>query len=304
MEDMSMNDVMEQIEGSMKRLKKGELVKGSIISVADDMLTVNIGHMKDAFIPKNKAVLDETINLKDVFKIGEEIEAYIENTDDEEGRIILSKTKADSERAWLNAIETFEKGKTITVTVREVVKGGVLAKVNGLRGFIPASQLSLNYVSDLTAYIDKELEVKIIELDRSKNKIVLSRKEIEKELAATRKEELWAQLDKKYKVGSIVEGTVSKFINAGAFVRLEEGIDGLVHISEIKEERVLKAADVLEIGEKVKVKILNIDVKNKRISLSIKEAVEGVEDSEYLNYIDKNEASTSLGDLLKNFKFD
>lgn len=304
MEDMSMNDVMEQIEGSMKRLKKGELVKGSIISVADDMLTVNIGHMKDAFIPKNKAVLDETINLKDVFKIGEEIEAYIENTDDEEGRIILSKTKADSERAWLNAIETFEKGKTLTVTVREVVKGGVLAKVNGLRGFIPASQLSLNYVSDLTAYVDKELEVKIIELDRSKNKIVLSRKEIEKELAATRKEELWAQLDKKYKVGSIVEGTVSKFINAGAFVRLEEGVDGLVHISEIKEERVLKASDVLEIGEKVKVKILNIDVKNKRISLSIKEAVEGVEDSEYLNYIDKNEASTSLGDLLKNFKFD
>lgn len=304
MEDMSMNDVMEQIEGSMKRLKKGELVKGSIISVADDMLTVNIGHMKDAFIPKNKAVLDETMNLKDVFKIGEEIEAYIENTDDEEGRIILSKTKADSERAWLNAIETFEKGKTITVTVREVVKGGVLAKVNGLRGFIPASQLSLNYVSDLTAYVDKELEVKIIELDRSKNKIVLSRKEIEKELAATRKEELWAQLDKKYKVGSIVEGTVSKFINAGAFVRLEEGVDGLVHISEIKEERVLKASDVLEIGEKVKVKILNIDVKNKRISLSIKEAVEGVEDSEYLNYIDKNEASTSLGDLLKNFKFD
>lgn len=304
MEDMSMNDVMEQIEGSMKRLKKGELVKGSIISVADDMLTVNIGHMKDAFIPKNKAVLDETINLKDVFKVGEEIEAYIENPDDEEGKIILSKTKADSERAWLNVTENFEKGKTITVTVREVVKGGVLAKVNGLRGFIPASQLSLNYVSDLTAYVNKELEVKIIELDRSKNKIVLSRKEIEKELATTRKEELWAQLDKKYKVGSIVEGTVSKFINAGAFVRLEEGVDGLVHISEIKEERVLKASDVLQIGEKVKVKILNIDVKNKRISLSIKEAVEGVEDSEYLNYVDKNEASTSLGDLLKNFKFD
>lgn len=304
MEDISMKDFMEEIEGSMKKFKKGELVKGNIISVADDVIVVNIGHMRDAFIPKNRAVLDEAINLKDVFKVGDEIEAYIENPDDEEGKIILSKTKADSERAWIDITEIFEKGKTLTVTVREVVKGGVLAKVKGLRGFIPASQISLSYVSDLSAYVGKELEVKIIELDRSKNKIVLSGKEIEREFAAAKKEELWAQIDKKYKVGSIVEGTVSKFINVGAFVKLEEGVEGLVHISQIKEERILKVSDVLQIGEKVKVKILNVDAAKKRISLSIKEAVEGVEDGEYLNYVDKNEASTSLGDLLKNFKFD
>lgn len=304
MEDMSMKDFMDQIEGSMKKLKKGELVKGNIISVADDMLVVSIGHMRDAFIPKNKAVLDETTDLKDVFKVGDEIEAYIENPDDSEGRIILSKTKADSERAWIDITEAFEKGKTIKVTVREAVKGGVLAKVFGLRGFIPASQIASTFVSDLTAYVGKELEVKIIELDRSKNKIVLSRKEIEKEIASSKKEELWAELDKKYKEGSIVEGAVCKFISIGAFVRLEEGVEGLVHISEIREERVTKISDVLEIGAKVKVKVLNVDTKRKRISLSIKDAAETVENKEYLNYIDTNEASTSLGDLLKNFKFD
>ncbi|MHC1682244.1 MAG: 30S ribosomal protein S1 [Clostridiaceae bacterium] len=304
MEDMSMKDFMEEIEGSMKKLSKGELVKGEIISVADDMLVVNIGHMRDAFIPKNKAVIDETINLKDVFKAGDEIEAYIENPDDEEGKIILSKTKADSERAWISIAETFEKGKTIKITVKNVVKGGVIGSVNGLRGFIPASQISLTFVSNLDEYLGKELEVKVIELDRSKNKIVLSRKEIEKEIASSKKEELWAELDKKYKVGEIVEGTVAKFINVGAFVRLEDGVEGLVHISEISEDRVTKISDVLEIGAKVKVKILNIDVKAKRISLSIKDAVEGVSNSEYLDYVDNSEASTSLGDLLKNFKFD
>lgn len=304
MEDMSMKDFMQEIEGSMKKLSKGELVKGEIISVADDMLVVNIGHMRDAFIPKNKAVLDETINLKDVFKAGDEIEAYIENPDDEEGKIILSKTKADSERAWISIAETFEKGKTIKITVKNVVKGGVIGSVNGLRGFIPASQISLTFVSNLDEYLGKELEVKVIELDRSKNKIVLSRKEIEKEMAASKKEELWAELDKKYKVGEIVEGTVAKFINVGAFVRLEDGVEGLVHISEISEDRVTKISDVLEIGAKVKVKILNVDVKSKRISLSIKDAVEGVSNSEYLDYVDNSEASTSLGDLLKNFKFD
>ncbi len=387
-ETNSMSDAMEEIEASMKKVRNGEIVKGKVMSVTDNEAIINLGYMSDGILAKNEISDDPEVNPKDILKENDEIYVYILNMNDGEGNILLSKKAADKIKVWDELEDSFKSGSTFEITVKEVVRGGVVAYIKGIRAFIPASQLSVAYVKDLNEFVNKALKVKVIELDRNKERIVLSRKEVENVELEAKKTVLWNEIkpgekrkgvvsrltkfgafvdlggvdglihlsqlswkkvnnpsdvvsvgdkvevyvleaDKennrislalkdvsedpwnnvlqKYKVGSIVEGTVSKFLNFGAFVELEPGIEGLVHISEISEERILKPSDVLSIGSKIKVKILDIDGEAKKMSLSIKEAVEKPkEDIE--KYVDTQESGVSLGELFgdkfKDLKFD
>lgn len=384
----SMNEVMDQIDSSMKNVRSGEVVKGKVISVTDEQAMVNIGYIVDGVLPKSEVCKDENVNVDEVLKVGDEIYVYVIKTNDEDGNVLLSKIKADREICWDRLTEVLKDDKAFEIVVKQVVKGGVIADLYGLRAFIPASQLSVKYVSDLNEFLGKTLLVKIIELDKSKSRIVLSRKEIERLEFEKKKEKLWSSIskgdkvkgvvsrltgfgafidlggveglahiselswrriknpsevvavgdcvevyvlnadkdknrislslkdtkknpwdnmDEKYNVNDIIEGTVSKIINIGAFVEIEPGVEGLVHISEISEEHIAKPSDVLKVGDRVKVKILDINTKDSRISLSIKDAVDKPKDN-FKQYLDEDESGVTLGDLLKdklkNIKFE
>ncbi|KZL92129.1 30S ribosomal protein S1 [Clostridium magnum] len=383
----SMDEVMGNIETSMKSIKKGEIVKGKVITVTDEEAIVNIGYMSDGVLPKKEISDNIEQNPRDVLKENDEIYVYILEMNDGEGNVVLSKKVADREKAWDELQELLKNNTIFSVVVKEAVKGGVVASIKGIRAFIPASQLSTKFVDNLNEFVGKTLDVKLIELDIEKQRVILSRKEVEKEQLQTKKEELlnsikpgekikgvvsrltkfgafvdlggldglihiselswkrvndpsevvsvgdavevyvlsvdreknkvslalkdvsgnpWGNVIKKYKVGDMVDGTVSKFLNFGVFVEIEPGVEGLVHISEISEERVTKIDSILSVGQKVKVKILDIDEKENRMSLSIKEAVEKPK-VDFNKYSDKGSEMT-IGDLfkdkLKDFKFD
>lgn len=375
----SMSELLEKMSAPIARINAGDVVKGRIISVTKDEIFVNIGYMADGIITRDEIGEDYNVNLKDSFKEGEEIEVYILKVNDGDGNVALSKKRADSLKVWDELEEALNKGLKLNVVVKEAVNGGVITYIKGARAFIPASHVSTSHVADLKTLIGKSLEVKLIELDKEKRRIVLSRKEVEKAEKEEKRESLWAGLQKgerrkgiisrlakfgafvdlggvdglihlsdlswkrindpsevvkvgdevevyvldfdkdkgrislglkevsedpwnniteRYNVNSVISGKVIKFINIGAFVELEAGVEGLVHISEISEERIAKPSDKLNIGDVVKVKVLEVKEKEKRISLSIKEAIEKpVED--YSQYNDDDNVP-SLGDLFKN----
>jgi small subunit ribosomal protein S1 len=387
-EEMSMKELMDNIKESMIRIKSGDILKGKIISVTDKEAIVNIGYMADGIIPRDELMDNPDLSPKDVFKAGDEIYVYVEEVNDGEGNVLLSKIKAESLKVWEEFEDSLNNGTTFEVKVSEIVKGGAVAKVKGVRAFIPASQLSYTYVDDIGSFLGKVLTVQVIELDREKEKVVVSRKQVERKEVEKKREELfdsirsgeklrgtvrklekfgafvdlggvdglihisqmswkrindpaevvavgdvvdvyvlevnkergrlslalkevnknpWNSVDEKYKVSDIVEGTVSKLMNFGAFVELEPGIEGLVHISEITEDRVAKTSDVLKEGDKVKVKVLEINKNDKKMSLSIKEATHDAE--EHVEFTDPEAGgNTTIGDLLKdklkNFKFE
>lgn len=388
-EEVSMQDFMEALGDSLKRINSGDVVKGTVISASDDAVFVNIGYMADGVISREELSYDEAVNPKDIVKPGDEIYVYILQVNDGEGNVALSKIKAEEHKVWDEFEASFNEGKTIEVKVNEVVKGGVTANVKSVRAFIPASQLSLKYVDDLKDFVGKTITVKVVELDREKKKVVLSRKEVEKAEAEVKKQELWTSLKKgekrtgvvsrlakfgafvdvggidglihisdlswkrvldpaevvsvgdkvevyvidfdkskerislglkevtedpwnkvssMFKVNDIVQGTVVRPTDFGAFVEIAEGIDGLVRNSEIAEERVSKASTVLNAGDKVKVKILEIDAKNQRLGLSIREAKNSAEREEIKDFLGDKSEGLTLGDLLKdkfkNFKFE
>lgn len=384
----SMNEIISDIESSMKKVRSGEVIKGKVISVTDSEAIINLGYMSDGILPRSEISEDSEISPKDVLKENDEIYVYVLNMNDGDGNILLSKKEADKIKVWDELEDSLENNSTFEVTVKEVVKGGVVTYVKGIRAFIPASQLSVSYVKDLNEFIGKTLNVKVIELDRSKERIVLSRREVENAELEVKKKGLWNEIkpgekrsgvvsrltkfgafvdldgidglirlselswkrvknpsevvsigdkvevyvldvDKennrislalkdvsedpwnnvqdKYKVGSVVDGVVTKFLNFGAFVEIEPGLEGLVHLSEISEERILKPSDVLNIGNKVRVKILDIDSKAKRMSLSIKDSAEKPKE-DFEKYVDTQESGVSLGELFgdkfKDLKFD
>lgn len=387
-QDMSMNEMMDAIDASMHRISTGDLVNGKIISVSDSELLVNIGYMADGVVPRSEITDDENINLKEIFNPDEEIKVCVLEINNGEGNVLLSKKEADKIKVWDDLENAFNSGDPVNVKVKEAVKGGAVAYYNGVRIFIPISQLSLNRVEDANSFKDKELSAKIIEFDKNNENVVVSAKEIEKAEAAKKREQLlnsitkgekregivtrlvkfgafvdlggveglihiselswkrvnspsevvsegdrvsvyvldvdkekgrislalkdvkdnpWNDIFSKYQINSIVEGKVTNFIKVGAFVELEPGLDGLVHISEISEERVANPADKLTIGDTVKVKILDINEKEKRISLSIKDAADKpVED--YSKFQESDNSSVTLGDVFKdkfkNFKFE
>lgn len=381
-DDITMEDMMQQVDKCMKKIHTGEIIKGKIIGITNKEISVNIGYMSDGIIPRSEITKNADEDLTNMFKIDDEISVYIMDINDGEGNVLLSKIKADEILIWKEIKKDYKDKKVFEVIPSEIVKGGVLTNIKGLRAFIPMSQLSVSYVKDAKKFINKNLKAIIIEVDERKGKIVLSSKKVEEKEIEENKNKLWDSLEKgqklngkvkkivkfgafvdiggieglihlselswgrvknasevvsvhdnvevyvldfnreeerlslalkdinknpwdniseKFKIGDIVKGKVVKLMNFGAFVEIENGVEGLVHLSEICDENIAKPSEKLSINDEVKVKILGIDLENKKLSLSIKEAIQKPV-VDYSKYVDEEKASTNLGDIFKKLK--
>ena len=268
MDNLNDEEMMKAIENSVKRIFRGDIIDGQVISVTDDEVMVNIGYKSDGIVNRNELSNDPQVNPKDIYKEGDKIEVYVVSLDDGEGNLVLSTKRVESIKGWDDLEEIFKNGEDVNCKVTEVVKGGTIAIVKGLRGFIPASQISAKYVSDLNQFVGKNLLVKVIDFDREKKRIILSRKEIEKAELEKKVNEVWNTLEK----GKLVEGEVKRLTNFGAFVDIG-GIDGLIHISELSWRKIKHPSEIVKEGQKVKVYILDFDKDKNKISLSLKDTM-------------------------------
>ena len=251
----------------IKDVRRGARVKGVIVQVKPDELLVDIGGKSEGIVPAAELLDNEAKDISNHFKVGDEIEVLILKRENQEGYPVLSKRRVDQELLW----ERFEKaraeGEILTGKVSKVVKGGLLVDL-GLRGFIPASLVSMGYVEDLSVYLDKELQVKVIECDKSNNKLVLSAKAVLMEESQKQKEETWATISQ----GDVRHGIVRRLTKFGAFIDLG-GVDGLLHVSEMAWYRVEQPSDLLKEGDEIDVSVLNVDRENEKISLGLKQLI-------------------------------
>ena len=246
-------------------INEGEVVRGTVVRVDKDEVLVDIGYKSEGVIPVNELSIRRSVNPADEVQLGDEIDALVMTKEDAEGRLILSKKRARFELAWKNIEGAAESGEPVNGTVIEVVKGGLILDL-GVRGFLPASLVDIRRVQNLDEFLGEKLRCKVIELNRSRNNVVLSRRAV---LEDERKDMRQAILDR-LSPGDVVEGTISNIVDFGAFVDLK-GIDGLIHISELSWSHVNHPSEVLEIGQSVKVKVLDIDRDRQRISLGLKQ---------------------------------
>lgn len=244
------------------------VVTGKVVQIGTDEVLVDIGYKSEGRIPLNEMGLKPNQEPKDVFTFEQEVDVWVLKVDDAEGNVVLSKRRADAQKAWAQLEQLHAEGKPITAEVTQVVKGGLLVDL-GVRGFIPASHISRNYVDDLEKYVGQTLEFKIIELDRQKNNVVLSRKELLEEEYQKAKEEIFNTLEE----NAIVDGVVRRITDFGAFVDIGGGVEGLLHVSEMAHSRVKHPSDVVSEGDKIKVMVLGIDKESERISLSLKQTL-------------------------------
>lgn len=376
--NLTMADLMAEVDKSMTRIYKGDILKATVALIQEQGVIVNIGYHADGLIPWNEFSYDEVD--RNSIKAGDEFEVTVFKIDDGEGNVLVSKRRAEAETALEDIKELVDKNEKFTVCVKEVVKGGLIAIVKGLRAFIPGSQISNTYVEDLSQYVGQDVEVEIIEFIPKTRKIVLSGKKI----AAAK-----AQLVKKEKLDELVEGEkytgtitklmpygvfvnlggvdglihnndlswghikhpsdvvkegqkvevtllsidkatgkialrlkditadpwyletvnleknqtvlaqITRFTHFGAFARISDNVEGLIHISQVSEKRIQKAEEVLEIGQEVKAKIMSIDKETKKISLSLKEIEEKM-DQDMLKYMSQEDDGAKLGDVLGN----
>lgn len=263
--EVTNQDELEQIVS----LKKGDTVKGTIVKIEDNQAYVSIGYKYDGVIPIRELSSLHLDNASDAVAVGQEVETKVVSIDDEKERLVLSKRAIDSENAWEELEKRFESGEVFEVTVADVVKGGIVADV-GVRGFIPASMVERHFVEDFSDYKGRTLRVKVKELDRENNKVILSQKDVLDEEFEANKLKVMSELSE----GQLLEGTVQRLTQFGAFVDVG-GVDGLVHVSEIAWSHVDKPSDALSEGDQVKVKVLKVDPEKGKISLSIKAALPG-----------------------------
>ncbi|MCI9204476.1 MAG: S1 RNA-binding domain-containing protein [Lachnospiraceae bacterium] len=293
----SMKDYEVELEASFRKINEGDVIQGTVIDVNENEVTLDLKYYTQGIIKAEDMSNDPGFSVLNDVKIGDVVEASVVKMDDGQGNILLSKKEANEVLAW-DVLERYLEEKTeLTVKISEIVKAGAVAWVEGIRGFIPASQLDISYVEDLSVFQGKELTVRVITVDREKEKLVLSAKEILKEQAKEARDHKIAMLVP----GAVLEGRVESLQPYGAFVDLKDGLSGLVHISQISQRRIKKPSEVLKVGDTVKVKVLNTN--DGKISLSMKavseeqeaEAVEKVDTSKYSS---KESFGTSLGDLL------
>ncbi|PJI10141.1 MULTISPECIES: bifunctional 4-hydroxy-3-methylbut-2-enyl diphosphate reductase/30S ribosomal protein S1 [Clostridium] len=265
-----MADAMKFIAENEEKIYVGASVVGEVIQISNKELFVNINYKRDGIIPKNE-VEDQEKELKDIYNVGDKVSAKIIKLKDADNYVVLSIKELEREEGYKEIEEAFKNKTSLNVVVKEAVKGGIIALYKGIRIFIPASHVELFHVENLSEYVGKSFDVAIIEysIKKRQTKIVASRRE----LLNKEKEKLEAAVWDKLEQGQIVEGEVKRLTNFGAFVEIE-GVDGLLHVSEISWGRVEKPADVLKIGDKIKVYILSIDKENKKLSLSIKKLTE------------------------------
>ena len=245
--------------------KDGDIVEGKVVRIDRDEVLVDIGYKSEGLVPSNELTIRKGADPHDVVELGQRLEALVMQKEDADGRLILSAKRAAFERAWNRIEEAYNEQRTVEGPVIEVVKGGLILDI-GLRGFLPASLVDIRRVRNLDSLLGQRLECKVIELNRSRNNVVLSRRAVLEEERKEERERILTSLEE----GMIVRGTVSNLVDFGAFVDLE-GIDGLIHISELSWQHVDHPSEVVEVGEEVEVKVLEVDRDRERISLGLKQ---------------------------------
>ena len=262
--DFTPEELREAIEASLRDFKDGDIVDGTVVKIDRDEVLLDIGYKSEGVIPTKELSIRHDVDPNEVVKVGDKVEALVLQKEDKEGRLILSKKRAQYERAWGRIEEVMQAGSTIKGPVIEVVKGGLILDI-GLRGFLPASLVDLRRVRDLHPFVGTELEAKIIELDRNRNNVVLSRRAFLEESQSEGRKKFLESLQK----GERRKGSVSSIVNFGAFVDLG-GVDGLVHVSELSWKHVDHPSEVVQVGQEVDVEVLDVDLDRERVSLSLK----------------------------------
>ncbi len=383
----SMDEFQAEIDASLTRVDGGDIVDCKIITLNDEEVIVNLGYLADGLITKEELLLEPGQTIADAYVVGQELKAEVLTMNDGEGNVLLSEKKAVQVIVWDELEVHFKEQTTLTVTLSEVVKGGLIAMIKGIRAFMPASMVAARYVEDLNEFVGKELKVHVKDFDRQDRKVIISHKEIDRKLREEAKKNFFVDVKKDqefsgtvkklmnfgafvdlggvdglvhinemswkrikhpsdvmkegdvvdvyiidvdrekekislglknigdnpwdtifdtFTIGQVYEGEVVRLANFGAFVRIGDGIEGLVHISEISHDRIGSPADVLTQGQKVNVKILNIEKSSQKISLSIKETTEDENAVELEKYTTDEKATTSLEsvfkDILKDLK--
>lgn len=297
----TMADYEEQINASFRKFREGDKVTGTVVSVEEDEVILDLNSFSQGVIPAGEYSDDPSFHAMDEIRTGDTLTAVVLDSDDGQGRVLLSLKEARVDEAWQKMTEAMEERRIFTVKVLTSVNAGVVAFLEGLRGFIPASQLALEYVEDVDSFVGETLDVIVITADPEKNKLVLSAKEVAKEKAAKEHEKKLNALQK----GFVTEGVIDRIESYGCFVNMGDGLTGLVHISQICNKFLKSPNEVVKLGQTVKVKVL--DVEEGKIRLSMK-AVEDIapeveEEKESIEYHDE-EATTSLAGLLAGIKLD
>ena len=296
----TMKDYEAELEASFKKIEEGDILTGTVVSVDDKEIIVDLKYYAEGIIPVEDYSREPGFNVKEEVHPGDEVSATVVRKDDGNGNILLSKVEATDVLAWDKLKELKASGEVLDVVVKGVVNGGAVAYVEGVRGFIPASKLALNYVEDTNEYLNRHIQVQVIDGNKEDKKLILSAKEILREKAEEERKNKISNIQP----GFVTEGIVESLQPYGAFVDLGNGVSGLVHISQICEKRIRKPSEVLAVGDKVKVKVTA--VKDGKLSLSIKEAIDmmakEVEEEKIEIPQSGEEATTSLGALFANIK--
>jgi small subunit ribosomal protein S1 len=260
--------IVPNYEATLVQFEDGDVVQGTVVRIDRDEVLVDIGYKSEGVIPSTELSIRKNVNPADEVALGEEVDALVVTKEDADGRLVLSKKRAKFEKAWRKIEEASESGEAVEGTVIEVVKGGLIIDL-GIRGFLPASLVDIRRVQDLEEFRAQTVRCKVIELNRSRNNVVLSRRAILEEERREVRQQIIGSLER----GSVVEGAISNIVDFGAFVDLD-GIDGLIHISELSWSHVNHPNEVVSIGDVVKVKVLDIDHDRQRISLGLKQTQE------------------------------
>ena len=296
-----MADYEKELEASFRRIQEGDILTGTVIGVSETEITLDFGYYTDGIIRLEDASDDPGFSLKDKIEVGQTLSATVIRRDDGAGHILLSMKEAAALMAWDRLRELKESQENISVKISGVTRGGAVAYLEGIRGFIPASKLSLDYVEedDLPDWLNKTIDVRVITADEEENRLVMSARDILREAAEAERAKKISNVE----VGLVTEGTVETIKPYGAFINLGNGLSGLVHVSQISQQRIKHPAAVLKEGQKVKVKV--IDVKDGKLSLSMKalEEVAAAEiEEETFDLPETEAATTSLGSLFAKLK--
>jgi small subunit ribosomal protein S1 len=260
--------IVPNYDATLPHFSEGDVVTGKVVRIDTDEVLVDIGYKSEGVIPSNELSIRKSVDPSEEVELGEEVDALVLTKEDQDGRLILSKKRARFEKAWRRIEAAADSGEPVKGTVIEVVKGGLIIDL-GVRGFLPASLVDIRRVPHLDEYLGQEIECKVIELNRSRNNVVLSRRAVLEE----ERKEVRQQILDRLQPGLVVEGQISNIVDFGAFVDLD-GIDGLIHISELSWSHVNHPSEILNIGDTVKVKVLDIDRERQRISLGLKQTQE------------------------------
>ena len=298
-EKLTMDDYATELEASLRKVQEGDVLTGTVIGISDTEVTVDLKSYTDGIIRAEDYSEDPSFSIKNDVHVGAEVTATVLRTDDGQGHLLLSRKAAADDVAWKKLQKYLEEKTVLDVKVGGVVKGGVVAYVEGIRGFIPASKLSLSYVENLEDWLNKEIQVQVITVEPEKKRLVLSARELLREKAA---EERRAKISN-VQVGLVTEGKVESIQPYGAFIDLGDGLSGLVHVSQISDKRIKTPDAVLKVGDTVKVKV--IAIKDGKLSLSMKAlkdvAAEEVREEKVV-LPKSEELTTNLGELFKNIK--